>query len=86
MPPSKRSEIRKLLRVFTFSSSEIRDAPQKFVGYDIKPKKRIVRKTRLHNNYKYGCPQGILCSIHREKMNQLLELLAMVEHEREFIW
>ena len=28
---------------------------------------------------------ALLCCIHEEQMNQLLELLAMVENEREFI-
>ena len=42
----------------------------------------MVRETRLHN--KYGCPGGLF-AVFTEQMNQLLELLAMVEHERVFI-
>ena len=42
-------------------------------------------ETRLHNKIKHGCPQGPLCTSLLSQMNQLLELLVMVEHEREFI-
>ena len=41
-----------------------------FVGYDIKPEKQIVCENRLHNNNKYGCPQGPLCAPLLNQMSQ----------------
>ena len=61
------------------------NAPQKFVGYDIKLETQIVLETRLHNNNKYGRPLGPLWASFLNQTNQLLELLAMVEDERELI-
>ena len=34
----------------------------------------MVLETRLHNNNKYGCPQGPLCASLLNQMNQRLEL------------
>ena len=61
------------------------NAPQKFVGYDIKLETQIVLETRLHNNNKCGRPLGPLWAPFLNQTNQLLELLAMVEDERELI-
>ena len=57
------------------------NAPQMFVGYDIKLEKQIVGETRLHND-KYGCPRDPFCASLLNHIHQLIELLAMVEHER----
>ena len=81
MPPSKQlggSEALTCLYVNLLPTEECSGyAPQKFVGYDIKPEKQIVHETRLHNN-KHGFPHGPPCA---SLLNQLLELLVMVEHE-----
>ena len=53
-----------------------------FVGFDIKPEKQIVRETRLHIQQHVRMHAGTSLL---NQMNQLLELLAMVNHEGEFI-
>ena len=85
MPPSKQlggSEALTCLYVNLpfFRNKSVQET---FVGYDIKPEKKFVHETR--NNNKYGCPQGPLSASLLNQMNQLLELLAMVEHGGEFI-
>ena len=70
-----------------FRNQSVQETP---VGYEVrrlwhKTGKQIGLETRLHNNFKYGCPQGPLCASLLNQMNQLLELLVMVVHEREFI-
>ena len=68
MPPSKLSLGKPSLLL---KQECLGNAPQKFVGYDIKPEKQIVCETLLHIINKYECLKGPLCASLLNQMDQM---------------